>query len=132
MREPSPSDPIGQLLAAAKRVAVIGWSPDASRPSARIAAYLERAGYAVSHVNPRAPGAYASLAEVPRPIDLVVVFRRSEAAPPHVEEAIAAGARGVWLQEGVTTRDGAARCAAAGIAYVEDRCVMVEHRARGL
>jgi predicted CoA-binding protein len=132
MSEPSPSDAIGRQLAATKRVAVIGWSPDPGRPSARIAAYLERAGFAVAHVNPRAPGAYATLAEVPKPVDLVVVFRRSEEAPAHVEEAIAAGARGVWLQEGVTTRDGAARCAGAGIFYLEDRCVMVEHRVRGL
>jgi predicted CoA-binding protein len=123
-------DPIDQILASTRRIAVVGWSPDPGRPSARITAYLEGAGFEVARVNPRAEGAYASLAAVPGPIDLAVIFRRSEEAAAHVGEALARGVGGLWLQEGVTTSDGAARCAAAGIPYVEDRCVMVEHRAR--
>jgi len=123
-------DAIEEMLRRTRTVAVIGWSPSPGRSSARIAAYLERAGLTVHRVNPRAEGAYATLDEVPRPIDLVVVFRRSEEAEAHVDEAIAAGARGVWLQEGVTTVDGGARARAAGLFYVEDACVMVEHSRR--
>jgi uncharacterized protein len=128
-------DPIADLLARTRTVAIVGWSPDPSRPSARIGAYLERAGFEVFPINPNARvvdgrPSYARLADLPRAVDLVVVFRRSEEALAHVEEAIAAGARGVWLQEGITTVEGAERARAAGIAYVEDRCVMVEHRMR--
>ncbi len=124
------ADPISDMLAGTRTIAVVGWSPDPSRPSARIAAYLAHHGFTVHRVNPRAPGAFPSLAEVPKPIDLVVVFRRSEEAEAHVDEAIAAGARAVWLQQGVTTVDGGARARRAGLFYVEDRCVMVEHAAR--
>lgn len=131
----SAPDPIRELLAGVRTIAVVGWSPDRSRPSARIAGYLQRAGYRVIPVNPTVAAvdgirSFARLDEIPEPIDLVVVFRRSEDADRHVDEAIARGVRGIWLQEGVTTVDGAARARAAGIAYVEDRCVMVEHRAR--
>ncbi len=128
-------DPIAELLSHTRSIAVVGWSPDPNRPSARIGAYLRRAGFEVFAVNPTAATvdgqrAWPRLADLPHAVDLVVVFRRSEEALAHVEDAIAAGARGVWLQEGVTTERGRDLCRAAGIPYVEDRCVMVEHRLR--
>jgi predicted CoA-binding protein len=122
------NDPIAPLLAKVRTVAVVGWSPDPFRPSAHITAYLERAGFEVYRVNPRAEEAYARLADLPVKIDLVVIFRRSEEAAAHVQEAAEIGAGAVWLQEGVTTVDGGTAARAAGLGYVEDRCVMVEHR----
>jgi predicted CoA-binding protein len=128
----TPSDPIGDLLARTRSIAVIGWSPEPARPSHYVTAYLVQVGFEVARVNPNARhlGTYAKLADVPGPVDLVVVFRRPEEAPAHVQEAIAAGARAVWLQEGVTTPDGGEAARRAGLGYVEDRCVMVEHERR--
>ena len=127
------ADPIARILAQARVVAVIGWSPDPRRPSHWVSNYLARAGYRVVPINPNAaapPARFARLDEVPGAVDLVVIFRRSEDALAHVEEAIRKGAGAVWLQEGVVTDLGAALCRAAGVDYVEDRCVMVEHERR--
>lgn len=118
---------IAALLQTTRTIAVIGWSPDPLRTSHRIADYLDRAGFTVYRVNPQATGAFRHLDEAPDPIDLVVIFRRAEEAPLHVEEAIRKRARGVWLQLEVTTPDHGALARAAGLAYVEDRCIMVEH-----
>ena len=126
----APRDPIGEILARSRVVAVVGWSPDPRRPSHWVSSYLVRAGYEVVPVNPQAPGGAARLDDVPGVVDLVVIFRRSQEALVHVQEAIRRGARAVWLQEGVTTDEGAAICSAAGVDYVEDRCVMVEHERR--
>jgi predicted CoA-binding protein len=128
-------DDILTLLSSAKTVAVVGCSPDPSRPSARVAGYLRRAGYDVVPVNPTVDEiegrkCYARLGDIPGPVDIAVVFRRSDQASPHLDEAIAKRVRTVWLQQGVMLRDGLARAAAAGVAYVEDRCIMVEHRMR--
>ena len=113
----STHDAIHDLLTRTRTIAVIGCSPSPSRPSAQIAAYLRRAGYDVVPVNPTVTDiagikAYASLADIPGPVDLVVVFRRSELAAAHVDEAIAKGVRGIWLQDGVTTPDGAEKARA--------------------
>jgi predicted CoA-binding protein len=128
-------DSIHDLLNRTRTVAVVGWSPDPSRPSARIAHYLRRAGYDVVPVNPNVDEidgikAFSTLEEVPGPVDLAVMFRRSEEVEPHVDEAVRKGVRGIWLQEGVTCPSGPTKAAQAGIDYVEDRCVMVEHRMR--
>ena len=132
-------DEIHDLLTSVRTVAVIGCSADPARASHQIAMYLRRAGFDVIPVNPLVDPhggdvgglkCYARLADVPGPVDLVVVFRRSEEAMVHVEEAIAHKARGVWLQQGVTTPHGAARAREGGLIYVENRCVMVEHRQR--
>jgi predicted CoA-binding protein len=129
-------DRIGLILDRTRTIAVVGWSPDPSRPSARIARYLRQAGYDVVPVNPTVPDvdglkSFARLEDVPGPVDMVVVFRRPEEADVHVDEAIRkGGVRAIWLQEGITTPDGEEKSRAAGIDYVEDRCVMVEHRLR--
>ena len=135
MASPRPADPIRDLLERSRRVAVVGWSADPSRTSARVASYLAQAGYDVTPVNPTAERidgrtSYPTLRDVPGHIDLVVVFRRSEDAAPVVKDAIAVGVDAIWLQLDITTPDGAAHARAAGIAYVEDHCVMVEHRRR--
>ena len=119
-------DRSSHVLTAYEHWAVVGWSPDPSRDSHRIASFLERIGKRVSRVNPNADGAYASLHDVPGPIDVVDVFRRSSEAGVHVDEAIALGAKAVWLQLGVIDEEAAARARAAGLDVVMDRCPAIE------
>ena len=106
--------------------AVVGASPDPSRDSHRIAALLESRGYRVLRVNPNWDDAYDSLADLPEPVDVVDVFRRSDEAGAHVDEAIAVGARAVWLQLGVIDEAAAERARAAGLDVVMNRCPAIE------
>jgi uncharacterized protein len=111
--------------------AVVGCSPDPSRDSHRIAALLQRRGLRVIPVNPAADEilgerCFPSLEAIGEPIDVVDVFRRSSAAGSHVDEAIAIGARGVWLQLGVIDEEAVARARAAGMRAVMDRCPAIE------
>ena len=111
--------------------AVVGASPDSYRDSNRIGSMLARSGYRVIAVNPNCESlfgepAYASLAEVPERVDVVDIFRRSDAAGQHVDEAIAIGARAVWLQLGVIDEAAAERAQAAGLTVVMDRCPAIE------
>ena len=107
--------------------AVVGWSPDPHRDSHGVAAFLEARGKRVLRVNPQAPEADApslgELAEVP---DVVDVFRRADQAGAHVDEAIALGARAVWLQLGVVDEAAAQRARDAGLLVVMDRCPKLE------
>jgi predicted CoA-binding protein len=109
-----------------QRWAVVGWSPDPSRDSHRIAALLESLGKDVVHVNPRAAahGAVPDLAAAAAtgPIDVVDLFRRSDQVSAHVDEAIAIGARAVWMQLGVIDPDAAQRARDAGLDVVMDDC----------
>ena len=138
---PLPSRPTAVETAAvdrmlkAKRIAVVGLSNDPSRPSHGIASYLIAHGYEVIGVNPThekvfGQKCYARLADVPGIVDVVNVFRRSEFCADVARDAIAAGAKGVWLQSGI--RNDLARQLAdeAGIDFVQDRCIMVEHMQR--
>jgi hypothetical protein len=129
---PPGGEPIPRILAATRVIAVVGLSDNPARDSYQVAEYLRRSGYRVIPVNPRlrdwqGERAYASLREVPEPIDLVDVFRRSEAVPAVVEEAIAVGAKTVWMQEGVVHAAAAARAREAGLDVVMDRCILKEH-----
>ena len=125
---------VAHVLTAYQTWAVVGCSPDPSRDSHRIAALLQRRGYRVIPVNPVVEGellgerCYASLGEVPASegIEVVDVFRRSEQAGVHVDEAIAIGARAVWLQLGVIDHAAAERARAAGLEVVMDRCPAIE------
>jgi len=124
---------IRTLLEEAETWAVVGCSPDPRRDSNRIAALLQSRGKRMIPVNPRATEvhgerAYASLAEVPEPVDVVDIFRRSDQAGAHVDEAIAIGARAVWMQLGVVDRAAAARAIEAGLLVVMDRCPAIEWR----
>ncbi|HWT25178.1 MAG TPA: CoA-binding protein [Solirubrobacteraceae bacterium] len=114
-----------------KTWAVVGCSPDPGRPSHDVARFLLARGYDVIPVNPNAREVlgrpcHPSLADVPRPVEVVDVFRRSEAAGGHVDEAIAAGARAVWLQLGVIDEAAVARARAAGLLAVMNRCPAIE------
>jgi uncharacterized protein len=122
---------IRSILAATRRIAVVGASDHAYRPSHGVVRRLLALGYEVVPVNPNAGEvlgipAVPSLAEVDGPIDLVDVFRRSEHTPEVVEQAIAIGAPAVWLQSGVRSEAARARADEAGLLYVEDACLAVE------
>jgi len=124
---------IKNILEESKTIAVVGLSPRQERDSHWVAKYLQNQGYRIIPVNPNAEEvlgerSYPDLASVPEPIDIVDVFRRSEAVPGIVEEAIKVGAKTVWMQQGVIHEEAAARAREAGLQVVMDRCMMVEHR----
>ena len=125
---------IRHILTTYHTIAVVGFSDRDRRKAAFYApAYLKGHGYTVIPVNPRLTTglnrpAYPSLADVPVPIDVAVLYAASERVGPLVDEAIAVGARGVWLPIGVIDEAAAARARAAGLAVVMDRCPMVEHK----
>lgn len=128
-----PPEEIAGILRRYRRVAVVGLSDKPDRPSNEVARYLQAQGYEVVPVNPTIEAAlgqraYPSLRDVPGPVEVVDVFRRSEQVPPVVEDAIAVGAKVVWLQEGIVNEGAAARARAAGLAVVQDRCMLKEHR----
>ena len=127
---------IQRILDECRTIAVVGLSSDASRPSNSVSSYMRRQGYRVIPVNPNETEvfeekAYPTLAAVPQTVDLVDVFRRSEEAGKAVDEAIAIGAKAVWLQEGVLDRDAAQRASDAGLLVVMDRCWLKEHNKNG-
>jgi uncharacterized protein len=116
------------LLREARVVAVVGISDKPERASHEVARYLQSVGYRIVPVNPAlkevlGEACFPSLAAYGKPVDIVDVFRASEAVPPIVEEAIAMGARGVWLQEGVRHDGAAAKAEAAGLCAVQDLCI---------
>jgi predicted CoA-binding protein len=117
--------------------AVVGLSPDPGRPSYRVARFLQAHGVRVIPVNPHGGGellgepVYPALADVPGPIDVVDVFRRSEAAGAIADEAISLVVRGIWFQLGVIDTAAYARAQATGIDMVMDRCPMIEWSAAG-
>jgi predicted CoA-binding protein len=124
-------DAIRWCLSEPRTWAVVGCSPSPSRDSNRIAVLLMREGHRVIPVNPDADEVlgercYPAIDAVPESIDVVDIFRRSDAAGAHVDEAIAAGARAVWMQLGVIDPSAADRAAAAGLHVVMNRCPAIE------
>jgi predicted CoA-binding protein len=129
-------DRIGKILDEAKTVAVVGISDKPDRPSHAVAKYLQERGYKVIPVNPMltqvlGEKAFRSLSEIPGKVDLVDVFRKSEDVPQVAEEAVRAGARFFWMQEGVVSDRAREILDAAGIPWVMDRCVKKELAKRG-
>jgi predicted CoA-binding protein len=129
---------IRDILTSVKTIALVGWSPKPDRPSHGVAAFLKRRGYRVIPVNPGQAGqvalgetVVATLAEA-GPVDMVDIFRRSEEAGAVVDEAIAAGAKVVWMQLGVMDEAAAARARAAGMKAVMNRCPAIEIPRLGL
>ena len=126
-----------ELMRDARTIAVVGVSDDPRRDSHDVARYLIEAGYVVYLVNPTLTQpllgrpVYASVRELPEPVDIVDVFRRSEFVGPVVEDAIVAGARAVWMQLGIENEQAAERARRAGMEVVMDRCTKVEHRRLG-
>jgi predicted CoA-binding protein len=134
-----PDPYLRDILTSVRTIAVVGASPRRERPSHRVMAYLQRRGYRAIPVNPNAAGAtidgetvYARLADVPEPIDMVDVFRRTEMASGVVDQAIAVGAKVVWMQLGVRDDDAAARAEAQGLQVVMNRCPAIEIPRLGL
>ncbi len=126
-------DGVHAILTGTRTWAVVGCSADTSRDSHRIASLLQRSGYRVVPVNPEldevlGERCYPSLSDVPpeEGIEVVDLFRRSDAVAPHVEEAIAIGARAVWMQLGVVDEAAAERARAAGLRVVMNRCPAIE------
>jgi uncharacterized protein len=133
------SDPIYDLLARVKTIAVVGLSERPMRPSYGVSAYMQAHGYKIVPVNPQIAEAlgeksYPSLLEIPRDvaekIDLVDVFRRSEYVDEIVEQAIQLRIPAIWLQEDVINERAAEKARKAGMFVVMDRCILKEHRAR--
>lgn len=124
---------IKALLEGARTIALVGASDRPDRPSYRVMAMLQDHGYRVIPVNPQITGehvhgefVFRELAQIGEPIDIVDIFRRPIAAGEAVDEAIAVGAKAVWMQLGVINEDAAARAEAAGLKVVMDRCPAIE------
>ena len=127
---------MNELFKSVRVIAVVGLSNDSGRPSFGVAAYLQRAGYRIIPVNPSVAEilgekSYASLRDIPEHVDVVDVFRKSDAVGPIAEDAVAIGATYLWLQEGVIHPEAATMACKAGLQVVMDRCILKEHRALG-
>jgi uncharacterized protein len=123
-----------ELLRTARVIAVVGLSANPDRPSNQVAWYLHHQGYQLYGVNPLCEQdevfgvpMFPSLDKVPEPIDVVDVFRRPVYTPQVAREAVAAGARALWLQQGISSAEARAIAEQGGLAYVEDKCMKVEH-----
>jgi len=127
------AEDIAELLTNARTIAMVGASDRPDRPSHGVMGFLQRHGYRVLPVNPQIAGQQVhgepvarDLREIGAPIDIVDIFRRPQAAGEAVDEAIAAGAKAVWLQLGIVNEEAAARAEAAGLKVVMDRCIKIE------
>ena len=126
---------IRRMLQRARTIAVIGWSDKEDRSSHGIAGYLHAQGYDVALVNPRLAGkmgpfgeqVYGRMAEIPRHVDIVDMFRNASFVPGHTREAIEIGAGMIWLQAGIVSDEAQKLAAAHGIPFMQDSCISVAH-----
>ena len=121
-----------EALTKYKRIAVVGLSPDPDRPSYGVTHYMQSQGYEIVPVRPGGETilgvqSVAALKDVPKPVEIVDVFRKSEAVPQIVDEAIAAGAKVLWLQEGVMHPEAEEKARKAGLKVFSDLCILKEH-----
>ena len=128
---------ITEILQNYRVVAVVGLSAKPERPSYRVAHYLQEHGYRIVPVNPvrreiLGERCYAALRDIPFPVEIVDIFRNVEAIPAIVDEAIAVGAKVVWMQQGLEEPDSARKAKQAGLQVVMDRCLKIEHGQRHL
>jgi predicted CoA-binding protein len=130
---PLNDEEIGELLTDARTIAMVGASDRPNRPSYGVMKALQSHGYRVIPVNPQITGEHVhgefvwrELAQIGEPIDIVDIFRRSEAAGEAVDQAIFAGAKAVWMQLGVVDEEAARRAEEAGLKVVMDRCIKIE------
>ena len=124
---------IRRVLRDSKTIAVAGLSPKPHRPSHQVARYLMDVGYTIVPVNPGqdeilGQPCYPNLQAIPTPVDMVDIFRKPEAVLPIVEDAIAIGARFIWMQEGIVNKEAAAKATAAGLEVIMDRCTKIDHQ----
>jgi predicted CoA-binding protein len=130
-QNPSPED-ITALLRRVKTIAVVGLSPKPDRPSFAVSQAMQRFGYRIVPVRPAleqvlGETAYARLADIPFPVDLVNVFREAAAIPGVVEEALAIATPAIWIQEGIVHEEAAEQARAAGLTVVMDRCIYKDY-----
>jgi hypothetical protein len=129
--QPGPEE-IKAILGKYKVVAVVGLSPKPERPSFRVAQYLKDHGYRIVPVNPGqkeilGETCYPRLKDIPFPVEVVDIFRNIEAIPAIVDEAIAKGAKVVWMQQGLAEAASAQKAREAGLQVVMDRCMKIDH-----
>ncbi|HEU4829708.1 MAG TPA: CoA-binding protein [Gemmatimonadales bacterium] len=125
------------LLASARTIAMVGASSNPDRPSHGVMKFLLHRGFHVVPVTPfetevHGQKAYASLAEIPEPVDIVDVFRRADATPPIADEAVAIGAKALWLQLGIASEEAARRAGAGGLTVIMNRCIAETTRELGI
>lgn len=128
----SDSDAMQSILRDSHTIAVVGLSADTQRPSHEVAQYLQEHGFRIVPVNPQytevlGETCYPDLPSIPFPVDLVDVFRKPQDCVPIARDAVAIGARALWLQLGVSNEEAQRIAAAAGLTVVADRCVKIEH-----
>ena len=124
---------VKKLLQETKVIAVVGLSDQPNRPSHYVSQYMLEQGYVVVPVNPALTSAlgmtaYPSLAAIPCKVDMVNIFRRPEAVPTIVADAIAIGAKSIWMQEGIVHHEAATQAREAGLDVIMDRCLLKEHQ----
>lgn len=127
-----PADEIKALLQGVKTIAVVGLSPKPDRPSFGVSRAMQRFGYRIVPVRPAVSEvlgekAYARLADIPFPVDLVNVFREASAIPGLVEESLAIHAPAIWIQEGIVNESAAEAARTAGMVVVMDRCIWKDY-----
>jgi predicted CoA-binding protein len=131
-----PEQEVAAILQGYRVVAVVGLSEDPGRPSYQVAQYLKNHGYRIVPVNPGCQEVlgekcYAGLRDIPFPVEVVDIFRKVDAIPAIVDEAIAMGAKAVWLQLGLEDPQSAQKAEKAGLRVVMNRCMKIEHAALG-
>ena len=129
------NDPIAELLKNSKTIAVVGLGNDRMRPAYGVSQYMQSQGYRIVPVHPTVKETlgekvYPSLLDIPEKIDIIDVFRRSDAVPEIVDQAIQLKVPAIWLQEDVIHEEATQKARDAGIYVVEDKCILKEHRAR--
>jgi predicted CoA-binding protein len=132
MPNPSPED-LYALLDQAKTIAIVGASSNIERPSFGIMQALQGWGYRCLPVNPNerevlGEQCYANLGDIPQPVDIVNVFRRPASTPEIADQAVAIGAKVLWLQLGIANDEAAARAQKGGLIYIENSCIAIVHR----
>jgi predicted CoA-binding protein len=122
-----------EILRKYRTIAVVGLSNNPLRPSHGVSEYMQRQGYKIIPVNPGhsqilGEKSYRTLEEIPEPVEIVNVFRRSELIPPVADSAIAIGAKVLWLQEGIQNEEAAEKAREAGLEVIMNTCILKAHR----
>jgi predicted CoA-binding protein len=127
-------DEAREILRSYHTIAVVGMSRNPEKPSHRVPQYLQEKGYRIIPVNPTVEGSllgepvFRTLRDIPGPVELVDIFRPSKDVPPIIDDAIAIGAKGVWMQEGIVHNEAAVKARGAGLRVIMDKCMMKVHR----